>query len=70
MCRQDHGKAVEILGNDLKVFAKFNEELFKEITMLLTLSNFRYVGLLRSFDFVIIYSGDVSFLIGTKMGVL
>ena len=27
---------------DLKVFAAFNEELFKEITQLLTLDNFRY----------------------------
>lgn len=35
-------KAVEILVNDLKVFSSFNEELFKEITQLLTLDNFRY----------------------------
>ena len=27
---------------DLKVFAAFNEELFKEITQLLTLDNFRF----------------------------
>lgn len=27
---------------DLKVFASFNEELFKEITQLLTLENFRF----------------------------
>lgn len=27
---------------DLKVFSTFNEELFKEITLLLTLQNFRY----------------------------
>lgn len=27
---------------DLKVFASFNEDLFKEITQLLTLDNFRY----------------------------
>lgn len=27
---------------DLKVFASFNEELFKEITQLLTLENFRH----------------------------
>jgi len=33
---------VEILVKDLKVFASFNEELFKEITQLLTLENFRY----------------------------
>lgn len=28
---------------DLKVFSTFNEELFKEITQLLTLENFRSV---------------------------
>ncbi|XP_050232016.1 protein TOPLESS-RELATED PROTEIN 2-like [Mercurialis annua] len=39
--RQDRAKAVEILCKDLKVFASFNEELFKEITQLLTLDNFR-----------------------------
>ncbi|KAF5746718.1 topless-related protein 3 isoform X1 [Tripterygium wilfordii] len=39
--RQDKAKGVEILVNDLKVFSTFNEELFKEITQLLTLSNFR-----------------------------
>ncbi|KAL5724564.1 Protein TOPLESS-RELATED PROTEIN 2 [Ranunculus cassubicifolius] len=38
---QDRAKAVEILCNDLKVFSSFNEELFKEITQLLTLENFR-----------------------------
>lgn len=31
---------------DLKVFASFNEELFKEITQLLTLDNFRYLNVL------------------------
>ncbi|CAL5194794.1 unnamed protein product [Lathyrus oleraceus] len=39
--RQDKAKAVEILVGDLKVFATFNEELYKEITQLLTLTNFR-----------------------------
>ncbi|XP_077217768.1 protein TPR1-like isoform X2 [Tasmannia lanceolata] len=39
--RHDRAKAVEILVKDLKVFATFNEELFKEITQLLTLENFR-----------------------------
>lgn len=39
--RRDRGKAVDILVKDLKVFATFNEELFKEITQLLTLENFR-----------------------------
>lgn len=39
--RNDKVKAVEILVKDLKVFSAFNEELFKEITHLLTLDNFR-----------------------------
>ncbi|XP_073041642.1 LOW QUALITY PROTEIN: topless-related protein 3-like [Primulina eburnea] len=39
--RQDKAKAVEILVNDLKVFSTFNEDLYKEITQLLTLGNFR-----------------------------
>ncbi|KAK4761470.1 hypothetical protein SAY87_029354 [Trapa incisa] len=39
--RQDKAKAVEILVADLKVFSTFNEELYKEITQLLTLGNFR-----------------------------
>ncbi|CAN1215376.1 Topless-related protein 4 [Linum perenne] len=39
--KRDRAKAVEILVKDLKVFAAFNEELFKEITQLLTLENFR-----------------------------
>lgn len=41
--RNDRPKAVEVLVKDLKVFASFNEELFKEITQLLTLENFRYI---------------------------
>ncbi|CAN6468618.1 unnamed protein product [Victoria cruziana] len=39
--RQDRTKAVEILVKDLKVFSTFNEDLYKEITQLLTLENFR-----------------------------
>ncbi|GMH30687.1 hypothetical protein Nepgr_032530 [Nepenthes gracilis] len=39
--RRDRAKAVDILVKDLKVFSAFNEELFKEITQLLTLENFR-----------------------------
>lgn len=39
--RNDRPKAVDILVKDLKVFSTFNEELFKEITQLLTLENFR-----------------------------
>ncbi|XP_019422811.1 PREDICTED: topless-related protein 3-like [Lupinus angustifolius] len=39
--RNDKASAVEILVGDLKVFSTFNEELYKEITQLLTLNNFR-----------------------------
>ncbi|XP_020595497.1 protein TPR3-like [Phalaenopsis equestris] len=39
--KRERAKAVEILMKDIKVFAAFNEELFKEITQLLTLENFR-----------------------------
>ncbi|KAF3456286.1 hypothetical protein FNV43_RR00936 [Rhamnella rubrinervis] len=38
--RNDRAKAVEILAKDLKIFSTFNEELYKEITQLLTLENF------------------------------
>ncbi|XP_059644986.1 topless-related protein 4-like isoform X2 [Cornus florida] len=39
--KRDNSKAVDILVKDLKVFSTFNEDLFKEITFLLTLANFR-----------------------------
>ncbi|XP_076957021.1 topless-related protein 4-like isoform X2 [Bidens hawaiensis] len=39
--KKDRAKAVEILVKDLKVFSAFNEDLFKEITQLLVLENFR-----------------------------
>lgn len=45
--RRDHAKAVDILVKDLKVFASYDADLFKEITHLLTLDNFRYL-LLRT----------------------
>jgi hypothetical protein len=38
---KDREKAVEILVKDLRIFSSFNEELYKEITQLLTLDNFR-----------------------------
>lgn len=41
--RHDRATAVEILIKDLKVFSTFNEELYKEITQLLTLENFRWL---------------------------
>ncbi|KAE8732576.1 Topless-related protein 4 [Hibiscus syriacus] len=37
----DRAKALDILTKDLKVFSSFNGDLFKEITQLLTLDNFR-----------------------------
>ncbi|KAE9610024.1 putative transcription factor WD40-like family [Lupinus albus] len=37
----DKAKALDILLKDLKVFSTFNEDLFKEMTHLLTLDNFR-----------------------------
>ncbi|KAL4386733.1 hypothetical protein GQ457_09G024050 [Hibiscus cannabinus] len=39
--RNDKDKAVEILVNDLKVFSTSHEELYKEVTQLLALENFR-----------------------------
>ncbi|KAF5743337.1 hypothetical protein HS088_TW09G01404 [Tripterygium wilfordii] len=39
--KHERGTAVEVLLNDLKVFAPFNESLYKEITQLLTLEDFR-----------------------------
>lgn len=39
--KHDRAMAVEILAKDLKVFSSFNEDLFREITQLLTLDNFR-----------------------------
>ncbi|KAK7246353.1 hypothetical protein RIF29_41220 [Crotalaria pallida] len=39
--RHDKARAVEILVNDLKVFSTLNEDLYKEITHLITLDNFR-----------------------------
>ncbi|KAA8523000.1 hypothetical protein F0562_009423 [Nyssa sinensis] len=39
--KKDRAKAVDVLVKDLKVFSAFNEDLFKEITQLLTLENFR-----------------------------
>ncbi|XVF86443.1 hypothetical protein PTKIN_Ptkin18bG0040700 [Pterospermum kingtungense] len=37
----DNGKALEILLKELKVFSTYDEELFKETTLLLTLADFR-----------------------------
>lgn len=42
---------MDVLVKDLKVFSSFNEDLFKEITQLLTLDNFRYFELDVIFGF-------------------
>ncbi|KAI9191149.1 hypothetical protein LWI28_004311 [Acer negundo] len=47
--RNERGQAVEILVNDLKVFATDNEDLYKEITHLVTLENFRDNELLANY---------------------
>ncbi|MCD9639571.1 WD domain protein [Datura stramonium] len=39
--RQDHKTALDILLKDLKVFAESNEELYREMTQLLTFDDFR-----------------------------
>ncbi|GJX48189.1 topless-related protein 4-like protein isoform X1 [Tanacetum coccineum] len=39
--KKDRARGLDILMKDLKVFATFNEDLYKEITQLLTLENFR-----------------------------
>ncbi|ONI16248.1 hypothetical protein PRUPE_3G087700 [Prunus persica] len=39
--RHDYARAVDILQKDLKVFSTINEEKFKEMTLLLSLGNFR-----------------------------
>lgn len=40
--RKCRAEALDVLTNDLQVFAKRNEELFKEITQLMTFDNIRY----------------------------
>ncbi|KAK2659846.1 hypothetical protein Ddye_006379 [Dipteronia dyeriana] len=47
--RNERGQAVEILINDLKVFASCNEGLYKEITHLVTLENLRDNELLAGY---------------------
>ncbi|KZV56045.1 topless-related protein 4-like [Dorcoceras hygrometricum] len=41
--KHDKDAAIEILTRDLKVFQALNENLYKDLTMLLTLNNFREV---------------------------
>ncbi|XP_039044303.1 topless-related protein 1-like [Hibiscus syriacus] len=46
----DRAKALDILRKDLKVFAEENEELFREMTQLLTLDNLREHELLSTYE--------------------
>ncbi|RVX19836.1 Topless-related protein 1 [Vitis vinifera] len=39
--RNERLNAVEILMNDLKVFSRYNNDLFKEMALLITLDDFR-----------------------------
>uniref|UniRef100_M4CP67 CTLH domain-containing protein n=1 Tax=Brassica campestris TaxID=3711 RepID=M4CP67_BRACM len=39
--KRDHAKAVDILRKDLRFYAPFSEDLFKEMALLLTLDDFR-----------------------------
>ncbi|XP_056176451.1 topless-related protein 4-like isoform X1 [Syzygium oleosum] len=47
--RCDDAKAAEILRKDLKMFSTYNEELFKEMTMLMSLNNFREIEQLSKY---------------------
>lgn len=40
-CRKDIKKAINILNSELKVFAREDDDLYKEMAMLLTLENIR-----------------------------
>lgn len=44
--RHEFAVALDILLKDLKVFAQSNKELYKEMTQLLTLDDFRYVDVM------------------------
>ncbi|TYI22654.1 hypothetical protein ES332_A06G118300v1 [Gossypium tomentosum] len=48
--KNDRAKALDILMKDLKVFAQDNEELYREMTQLLTLDNFREHELLSMYE--------------------
>lgn len=50
--RKDYSNAVKILNKDLKFFAVYNQNLFTELTLLLTLKNFRYLLNLCFFFFL------------------
>lgn len=40
--REERHKAVEILTKDLKVFSQYNNDLYKEMALIITLEDFRY----------------------------
>ncbi|GMJ07733.1 TOPLESS-related 1 [Hibiscus trionum] len=46
----DHAKALDILRKDLKVFSEENEELYREMTQLLTLDDLREHELLSTYE--------------------
>ncbi|KAL1165208.1 hypothetical protein V6Z11_A06G116200 [Gossypium hirsutum] len=48
--KNDRAKALDILMKDLKVFAQDNEELYREMTQLLTLDNFMEHELLSMYE--------------------
>ncbi|KAJ9537436.1 hypothetical protein OSB04_030169 [Centaurea solstitialis] len=48
--RDQRAKAVEILVKELKVVSMFNQELFNEITQLITLDNYRLKEYLSTFE--------------------
>ncbi|XP_024021918.1 topless-related protein 4 [Morus notabilis] len=47
--RKDFPNAMDILKKDLKFFARYDQDLFKELTMLLTLDDFRENGKLSTY---------------------
>ena len=58
---------------DLKVFASLNEDLFKEMTMLLTLDNFRYMFYIEIVSFlfkfaIVIYVDGIMKVIWVMQG--
>lgn len=39
--RKDRHAAIDVLADELRVFRPYSEELYREMTMLLTMDNFR-----------------------------
>ena len=49
LCRKDHIGAIKILKKDLRIFQALNQEIFNELTSLLTLDDFRLVPWVAGF---------------------